>query len=252
MSDGDKTEESNQAHSNEAEESMHIHRPKPLHGAREVLGEIAIIVVGIIIALIGEQAVEAFNWRHKIAEAEVTMKKELVFDLNFAAEQKAMRPCALRYIGILQQAVAKNRPDVVMALYRMGQPLNTHPWKADSWAAALNGQVSDHLSPQRANEYSLAFHYVTVARDQQWQLVDLYAEAMSGRIGRLDDPAVAYDELKVADRLKANEGRAGDIGDAMLRTSFSNLGLGPSADRAVAFRQRWHACEVSLNSISLP
>jgi hypothetical protein len=30
---------------------MHIHKPKPLHGVREFLSEIGVIVVGVLIAL---------------------------------------------------------------------------------------------------------------------------------------------------------------------------------------------------------
>lgn len=231
---------------------MDIHKPKPVHSWREFLSEIGVIVIGVMIALAGEQTVEALSWREKVAAAAAAMNKELVFNLNFAAQQQAMRPCALLYIDRLQQAAAKNRPDVVMALYRIGPPLITYPWKADSWAAALNGQIPDHLSRRQVSDYSLAFHYITAAREQQWALVDLYAEAMSGRIGHLDDPGVANEQLKVADRLQANEGRAKLIGDAFLRSSRSNLGLRPAADRAAEFRQRAAECEANVNSIIRP
>ena len=36
---------------------MHVHLPKPVHGWREFVGEIAIIVIGILIVLGGEQLV---------------------------------------------------------------------------------------------------------------------------------------------------------------------------------------------------
>ena len=42
---------------------MHIHRPKAAHSLREFLSEISVIVVGIVIALGGEQVVEAVH-RH--------------------------------------------------------------------------------------------------------------------------------------------------------------------------------------------
>lgn len=236
----------------DAEEAMHIHRPKPLHGVRELLTEIAVIVVGIVIAIVGEQTVEALHWRHKVSAAENAIKKELAVDLSYAAEQQAMSPCATRYIDLLQQAVAKNRPDVVMALYRIGPPLHSHPWRVDTWTAALTGQVPDHLPPKRVGDYSLAFRFVTSLHDQQWELVDLYAQAMSGRFGRLDDPAVANDQLKAADRLRANELRRSDITRALLSTSLTNLGTSPSTDRAAEFRQRVHDCEASVNAIASP
>jgi hypothetical protein len=38
---------------------MDIHKPKPIHNFREFLSEIGVIVCGVLIALILEQAVEA-------------------------------------------------------------------------------------------------------------------------------------------------------------------------------------------------
>lgn len=35
--------------------SMHFHMPKPMHGWREFLGEVGIIVFGVLIALSAEQ-----------------------------------------------------------------------------------------------------------------------------------------------------------------------------------------------------
>ena len=46
---------------------MHVHLPKPLHGWREFLGEVGIIVVGVLIALGAEQVVETLHWRSAVA-----------------------------------------------------------------------------------------------------------------------------------------------------------------------------------------
>ena len=47
---------------------MHIHLPKPLHGWREFVGEVGIIVIGILIALGAEQVVEAVHDRSQVHE----------------------------------------------------------------------------------------------------------------------------------------------------------------------------------------
>lgn len=44
---------------------MHIHKPKALRNVRDVLGEVGIIVVGIVIALALEQAVEWLHWHQR-------------------------------------------------------------------------------------------------------------------------------------------------------------------------------------------
>jgi hypothetical protein len=55
---------------------MHIHLPKPLHGWREVAGEVGIIVIGILIALGAEQAVEAIHHRSQVHEMTAKLHDE--------------------------------------------------------------------------------------------------------------------------------------------------------------------------------
>jgi hypothetical protein len=47
---------------------MHIHLPKPLHGWREFVGEVGVVVIGILIALGGEQLVESLHHRSQVHE----------------------------------------------------------------------------------------------------------------------------------------------------------------------------------------
>lgn len=59
---------------------MHVHLPKPLHGWREFIGEVGIIVLGVLIALSFEQLIDAWQWREKIRRAEAAMRVELSRD----------------------------------------------------------------------------------------------------------------------------------------------------------------------------
>ena len=95
---------------------MDIHKPKPWHGIRDFLKEIGTIVIGVLIALAGEQTVEALTWRHKVAGAETALRHELAVNLSYAAEQQALGACANRYIDVLQQAIAANRPASISGL----------------------------------------------------------------------------------------------------------------------------------------
>jgi hypothetical protein len=229
---------------------MEVHHPKPIHGLRELGKEVAVIVLGVVIALAGEQTVEALHWRHKVHAAETAMRRELAADLEFAGEQQALGACAGRYIDLLQSAVAANRPDIVMRLYRLGPPTDPHPWRLDTWTAALNSQVPDRLSAERIGAWSLAFRFVQAERDQQWALTDLYGEAMAGRFARLDDAGVRNDQLKTIDRLRANEARRADITDGLLRRARADLGVVASADRATDFAKRVRACEAGVAAVA--
>jgi hypothetical protein len=240
------------APADEAGEDLHVHRPKPLSGLREIATEIGVIVLGIVIAIGGEQVVEAIHWNHKVAGAEAALREELAVDLSYAQEQQDLHPCADRYFDLLQSAIADNRPDIVRKLYEAGRPIDEHPWRVDSWNAALSGQVPDHLSPNRVVAYSLAFRFVSGERDSQWDMVDLYAQAMTGRFGLLHDPEVMYDQLKAVDRLRAKEAQRADITGAFLRSAREDLGITKTERRAAEFRQRVESCETRLKAIAAP
>jgi len=61
---------------------MHVHLPKPLHGWRAFVGEVGIIVVGVLIALGAEQMVEALHWRSEVAGFRSAVRQEVALDLG--------------------------------------------------------------------------------------------------------------------------------------------------------------------------
>jgi len=225
------------------------HKLKPWHGWRDFAKEIGIIVIGVLLALAGEQIVETLSWRHKTAEAEAALRRELAVNLSYAAEQQALGVCANRYIDILQTAVATNRPEVIAALYRLGPPTHPHPWRFDTWTAALNAQAPEHMAAERVQAYSLAARFVNAEDNQQWEMTDLWSDALAGRFGRLEDPSVASELLKAADRLRANEARRADITGALLATSRQSLGVLPSTERAAEFHKVVADCEAKLKTV---
>jgi len=61
---------------------MDIHKPKPWHGSRELAKEIATIVVGVLIALAAEQAVDWLRWRYEIGEARKALGREITYNVK--------------------------------------------------------------------------------------------------------------------------------------------------------------------------
>jgi hypothetical protein len=60
---------------------MDIHKPKPWHGWREFGKELTTIVLGVLIALVAEQAVEWLHHRTEVAEARHALDAEVRYDL---------------------------------------------------------------------------------------------------------------------------------------------------------------------------
>ena len=131
---------------------MHVHLPKPLHGWREFVGEIAIIVIGILIALGGDQLVEELHWRHKTGEALAAMRQEIASDYTQAAEAAIVAPCVDRQLVDLEAAIAK--PGfVAVPLYKptafpafvVRSP--SRLWVDAAWRAAISDATVSHLPP---------------------------------------------------------------------------------------------------------
>jgi hypothetical protein len=55
---------------------MHFHLPKPLHGWREFVGEVGIIVIGVLLALGAEQVVETLHHRSQVSEMTEKLRVE--------------------------------------------------------------------------------------------------------------------------------------------------------------------------------
>jgi hypothetical protein len=72
---------------------MHVHLPKRLHGWRAFVGEVGIIVVGVLIALGAEQLVELVHQRNEAAEANDIIRGELAFNVGRLQSRSQIRSC---------------------------------------------------------------------------------------------------------------------------------------------------------------
>ena len=88
---------------------MHFHLPKPLHGWREFLGEVGIIVVGVLIALAAEQVVEAFHWSNEVGKFRGAVDHEIGRDLGIYQAVMRQRPCVDRRLAELERVLADSR-----------------------------------------------------------------------------------------------------------------------------------------------
>jgi type II secretory pathway pseudopilin PulG len=86
---------------------MHFHLPKPLHGWREFLGEVGIIVVGVLIALGAEQVVEGVHDRNVAEQARQNVRAEAAMDLAFIQGRVAAQRCIERRLSELSAILGK-------------------------------------------------------------------------------------------------------------------------------------------------
>ncbi|HZC38451.1 MAG TPA: hypothetical protein VE221_07230, partial [Sphingomicrobium sp.] len=123
---------------------MHLHLPKPLHGWRAFVGEVGIIVIGVLIALGAEQVMETVHGRTELREAEAAMTSELVDDdLPQAYTRAAMFGCYADQLDGVEKAVTAGDRAKVLQLAKAYQPV-VRTWDDEAWKAAMASQVLVH------------------------------------------------------------------------------------------------------------
>ena len=129
---------------------MHFHLPKPIHGWREFLGEISIIVIGVLIALGAEQMLENWHWRDKADATTESLRREIGSNYGVAVEAAMVARCVNRQLDVLEAALAK--PGFTTApLFSEGSSQSyiirtpSRPWNDYSWRAATSEGTVSHL-----------------------------------------------------------------------------------------------------------
>ncbi len=75
------------------ETQMEIHKPKPVHGWRELLTELGIVVLGICIAISLEQFVEYVHWHNEVQIGRKALAEEIAVTDKFYARRLLIAPC---------------------------------------------------------------------------------------------------------------------------------------------------------------
>jgi hypothetical protein len=136
----------------------HFHIPKPLHGWRAFAGEVAIIVLGVFIALVAEGAVEAWDWHNKVEVAEGAMRQELLTDDGPQMVQRlAMHGCVSSVLDRTRAAVeaGSSRKEIASLIDRYWVDDRTYDHIALDAAEAAD--VASHLGQERFSQFATAY-----------------------------------------------------------------------------------------------
>lgn len=118
------------------------HKHHPIHRWGELLKEVGIIVLGVLIALAAEQAVEAWHWREKVAVVRSSIMGELANDRARWEMDQTSASCTLRDIDRLDRWARGATARAVPSLFHQADMLWMH---SSNWAIATNSQALDHF-----------------------------------------------------------------------------------------------------------
>jgi len=200
------------------EAAVDIHKPKPVHSWREFLSEISVIVIGVAIALAGEQAVEALHWHHVVEAQREALDENIVEHLVSVKIRAVQQPCVDARLAQLETVFQRHAAGEALKMRgRVGRPQNASMGDA-VWELAVQSGALNHMPLAERTAYAAAFSNYDNLRairddaDRSW--IDLAA---------LDNPESLSEGDWVMLRrsygqVVAKEARIKDVNDYVLTT----------------------------------
>ena len=215
---------------------MHFHLPKPMHGWRAFVGEVGIIVLGVLIALGAEHVVEGIHWRSEVHDFRQALDYELGRNLETFQLRTQQEPCVERRLGELDRLLVESRGGNTPKLLRpIGRPagfsLYFSVW--DNRGAELGA----HLPMEQRLRYGELYDELRDAEALGTREIDVWRS-----LSQFDQD----EPLDHSDRLRLRElvTRATQL-DLSRRTGIATitklarpLGVSPIADPTLAHRPR--------------
>ena len=202
---------------------MHVHLPKPMHGWRAFLGEVGIIVLGVLIALGVEQIASAVRDRSNAADARASIHDEIENNLGILALRSSTEQCIqtrLREIAAFLDATSSGlKPRPLNWIGAPYDPLAGHTVFQSAQSAGKFFLLPDSEQQQIASLY-VDFDDFNEATTREW-----YDWAQLRRLANSHAPLTATD----IDRLRAA------VQDARAADWFVRIDSTHSSDRARAY-----------------
>ena len=142
----------------------------PPNGWNAVAWELAIVVLGVLIALGAQQAVEELRWRDEVRLTEDALTIEIAESVVHASERQMVNRCLSDRLSHLIGKVSSNVGPwsgdplplsrtatsvkiTTPAAYRTPN----RPWNDDVWVATQNGGVFSHMSRERVAAFAKVY-----------------------------------------------------------------------------------------------
>jgi len=165
--------------------------PKPWHDWRNDGRELAIVVIGVLIALLAQQLVQDWEWKAKVAAAERAMRHEMLWDNGPQLYQRAaMHPCAVQRLDAIRAAVETGKPrgQVTTLIDSYWAPYFSYDTIARD--AANTSDVASHMPADTMDLYAIVYTQMApMTRNSEREVSDLaQLRALSRSGGALTPP----------------------------------------------------------------
>jgi hypothetical protein len=160
--------------------ARHVDAPNPkrVHNWPDFLKEVGTIVLGVIIALAAEQAVDTYNWHHEVGVVEDSLDDELADSLFAARERVKISDCQSRTLDRLDQLADESRNTLVI---RNPPVTRNRVWGSSAWDAAVASGAIAHMPHDTRNAYAELFSFVRLFRELNLRQQELWATVSAYR-----------------------------------------------------------------------
>jgi hypothetical protein len=231
---------------------MEVHSPKPIHGWRELVKEVGIIVLGVLIALAAEQLAQGLDWRGKARLADQEMRQELADDDGPQAYVRvAFGDCVRATLTRIRVSAETGDPRDVLLKAIDGYQLPFWTWDSFAYQATVAEGVSAHLPARQMNGWIQA--YATMPALDRVNEKEFADAAELRAVSRSGGPISASERdrvLQAVEKLRADNDEILSGARVMLRGMRSlglDAGKAPPQFFLDAFRQSYPAstCKIT-------
>jgi len=223
---------------------------KPPSGWNAVAWELAIVTLGVLIALAAQQWAEERSWDRKVKATRAALRDELTEHYGYAVEFRVVYPCLKAQLDALRDRLMSSGNVLEPAPIhhedeQSGSGINvdfvlrapSKYYPSDAWEEAINDGVVQRLDPGIRRQF--AGHYASLADLVRLNAAnDEDAKALVALARPLPlDPAVRYALLSQIERLNGRLQWV-DIQNGQVIDYIDHIGMlpAPAAARALTMR----------------
>ena len=215
-------------------------RFSPAMGWKAFWSEIVIVVLGVMIALAANEAVQNWNWNNKVQDGEIRLREDMDYVLSLAAEQVVTAPCVDAQLSALSQNLMQSEKVLNPAtihtegLRRFVVRLPNRTNRFTVWNSLLADGTATRFSQHRQNIYGNISESVNRARTANDE-----ANRLGSRLLALGYPMALSDDARRSFLVDIEEMRArvamNEIVSQQRLQLFGEIGSAPEAKQVEAY-----------------
>lgn len=215
-------------------------RFSPSMGWRAFWSEIVIVVLGVVIALAANEAVQDWSWRSRVEDADARLYGDIVWAFLWSAEKYVSQPCTDAQLAALGRNVLESGDTLTPAPVQMSNGLPyvvrmpNRPYRFPAWDALVADGTATHFALQRLAFLGRVSAGMTQARQSEADTIRLMGRLMVMRDPIPLAPTVRADLLTHVEELRSLTTFEA-VGAQQRMRLIADVGSAPPADVVEAF-----------------